>query len=514
MKRADVRSECFRQDRPGRIRPRARRPRLRAGLDRGHRRALADAGLPVVNVSDVTGFPEMMDGRVKTLHPARSTAASWRGARSRGLAAARAHGIGLVDLVWSTSIRSWRPPRSRRRLRRPDRADRHRRPEPGAGGGQELPDVLVVVSPADYAAVLAELDREAGRRRRSGSTSRAAFAHTGAYDTAIAGRRWRRDGRGRWTSSARRPVRWPRAPARRRAQDPRPALRRESAPARGLVLGRQPPTGSARPQVLQGKELSFTNLLDLDAAARIVLEFDEPAACVIKHTNPCGAATGATIAEAYVRAREADALAAFGGIVGLNRPIDELTPRRRSSRRSSRRWSRPAVDEAARAILATKANMRVVTGRLRGSAGRRVPRLRRELRSMLGALLVQERDQVMEARGAWPARAAVVTKRQPTPTSGRRCGLRGASGAREVEHRDLHRCHRTLAIGAGQMSRVDAVKVATAKAAGWDAEGAPAGRARSPRRTRSSRSATASMPWPRRAPRPSCSRAGRCATRK
>ena len=112
--------------------------------------------------------------------------------------------------------------------------------------------------------------------------------------------------------------------------------------------------------MLQGKELSFTNLLDLDAAARIVLEFDEPAAAVIKHTNPCGVATGASIAEAYVRAREADPLAAFGGIIGLNRPIDDDTARAIVSTFIEAVVA-PAVDDAARAVLATKTNLRVVT---------------------------------------------------------------------------------------------------------------------------------------------------------
>ena len=111
----------------------------------------------------------------------------------------------------------------------------------------------------------------------------------------------------------------------------------------------RPATGLGAPAVLQGKELSFTNLLDLDAAARIVLEFDEPAAAVIKHTNPCGAATGADDRRAYVRAREADPLAAFGGIVGLNRPLDADDGRARSSSTFIEAVIAPAVDDGARA---------------------------------------------------------------------------------------------------------------------------------------------------------------------
>ena len=156
------------------------------------------------------------------------------------------------------------------------------------------------------------------------------------------------------------------------------------------------PRASALRRSCKGKELSFTNLLDLDAAARIVLEFDEPAASVIKHTNPCGVATGATIAEAYVRAREADSLAAFGGIIGLNRPLDEDTARAIVSTFIEAVVA-PAVDDAARPILATKANLRVVVADFRTLADPR------EYRSILGAMLVQERDRVIEAQVPWPS---------------------------------------------------------------------------------------------------------------
>ena len=202
-----------------------------------------------------------------------------------------------------------------------------------------------------------------------------------------------------------------------------------------------PAAGLGAPDVLQGKELSFTNLLDLDAAARIVLEFDEPAAAVIKHTNPCGAATGATIAEAYVRAREADALAAFGGIIGLNRPVDADTARAIVSTFIEAVVA-PGVDDAARPILATKANLRMVVGAFGpladpgGAVG-----LRREIRSVLGALLVQERDQVVEARSPWPSEGLrVVTKRAAHRRRMAGAALRLAGdGSRQVEHRDLHR---------------------------------------------------------------------------
>ena len=230
-----------------------------------------------------------------------------------------------------------------------------------------------------------------------------------------------------------------------------------------------PATGLGAPAVLQGKELSFTNLLDLDAAARIVLEFGEPAAAVIKHTNPCGAATGATIAEAYVRARDADALAAFGGIIGLNRPIDEDTARAIVATFIEAVIA-PGVDDGARAILAAKTNMRVVVGDFASLAAHDAdPALRREIRSVLGALLVQERDQVVEGRTEWPADGLrVVTKRQPTAAEWQAMRFAWRVMAHVKSNTVIFTdAVRTLAMGAGQMSRVDAVKVAVAKASGW-----------------------------------------------
>jgi len=217
-------------------------------------------------------------------------------------------------------------------------------------------------------------------------------------------------------------------------------------------------------QILQGKELSFTNLLDLDSAARIVLEFSEPAATVIKHTNPCGAATGTSAADAYVRARQADALAAFGGIVGLNRPIDAETAQAITSTFIEAVIA-PSVDEAARPILARKANMRVVEVDFAALAAAAAP----ELRSILGAVLVQQRDVVAEAHHDWPSADAgelrVVTKRQPTEVEWRALRFAWRLCAHVKSNAVIFTSDsQTLAIGAGQMSRVDAVKTAVLKA--------------------------------------------------
>jgi len=212
---------------------------------------------------------------------------------------------------------------------------------------------------------------------------------------------------------------------------------------------------------LQGKELSYTNLLDLDAAARIVLEFSEPAAAVIKHTNPCGAATGANAADAYVRAREADALSAFGGIVALNRAIDLDAARAIVSTRIDAVIA-PSVDDVARAVLAQKSQMRVVTADFSQLAGAND----REVRSILGALLVQDRDRVPEASEPWPSSGLTVpTRRQPSTEEWRALRFAWRLCAHVKSNTVIFtREDRTVAIGAGQMSRVDAVQVARLKA--------------------------------------------------
>jgi phosphoribosylaminoimidazolecarboxamide formyltransferase/IMP cyclohydrolase len=435
----------------------------------GTAKALADAGLPVVNVSDVTGFPEMMDGRVKTLHPKIHGGILARRHHPEDLALARQHGIGLVDLV-VVNLYPFVETAAKPGIKFDDLIEQIDIGGPSLvrAASKNFRDVLIVVSPTDYDAVIAELDRDDGPTPAFRfELARRAFEHTGHYDMAIAstlGEVTVQDGD--FVRSAE---------ARSAKADHRDVLTLTGRKLRDLRYGENPhqpaawyslePAGLGEPAVLQGKELSFTNLLDLDAAARIVLEFDEPAAAVIKHTNPCGAATGATIAEAYVRARDADSLAAFGGIIGLNRSIDEDTARAIVSTFIEAVVA-PNVDDTARTILATKANLRVVVADFRELTSRR------EYRSILGALLVQDRDRVEEAQLPWPAAGLkVVTKRQPTAAEWQ--GMRFAW--RVMAHVKSNTviftdAVRTLAIGAGQMSRVDAVKVAVNKAGGWKGE--------------------------------------------
>src|SRR6185436_9024493 len=437
----------------------------------GTAKALADAGLPVVNVSDVTGFPEMMDGRVKTLHPKIHGGILARRSHPEDLALARQHGIGLVDLV-VVNLYPFVETAAKPEIKFDDLIEQIDIGGPSLvrAASKNFRDVLIVVSPKDYDAVIAELDKSGGPSPAFRfELARRAFEHTGAYDTAIASTLGEVKVEG---DDFARPSPKPQAPS---PQD----LVINAAKLRDLRYGENPhqpaawyalnpPAGLGAPSILQGKELSFTNLLDLDAAARIVLEFDEPSAAVIKHTNPCGVATGASIAEAYVRAREADSLAAFGGIIGLNRRLDEETARAIVSTFIEAVVA-PEVEDAARAILAAKANLRVVVADFRTVADTR------EYRSILGAMLVQERDRVSEAQLPWPTDGIkVVTKRQPTPDEWQAMRFAWRVMAHVKSNTVIFTDRaRTLAIGAGQMSRVDAVKVAVNKAGKWTGGEAP-----------------------------------------
>jgi phosphoribosylaminoimidazolecarboxamide formyltransferase / IMP cyclohydrolase len=436
----------------------------------GTARALSSAGLAVVAISDVTGFPEMMDGRVKTLHPNVHGGILARRHRPDDLAAIARHGIVPIDLV-CVNLYPFAQAAAR-----PGVAFDELVEEIDIGGpslvraaAKNFADVLVVVDPGDYDRVIGALAAPDGPRQSFRfDLARRAFAHTAAYDAMIAG-----------------------TLAGVRVDDERRTFSLDSAAGslpqtwqptlikiRDLRYGENPHQpgawygdGTGRwfggATVHQGKELSFTNLLDLDAAARLALEFTEPAAVVIKHTNPCGVATGATLATAYVRAREADSLSAFGGIVGLNRPIDVDTARALTATFIEAVIA-PGLAGAGEvlAVLGAKPNLRVVTATFDASGDR-------DARSILGAWLVQARDSVSEAAAGWPPPGPVetgavgprvVTRRAPTAEEWEalrfawRVAAHVKSNSVVFTGRDV-----TVAVGAGQMSRVDSVTAAVMK---------------------------------------------------
>jgi phosphoribosylaminoimidazolecarboxamide formyltransferase/IMP cyclohydrolase len=432
----------------------------------GTARALTGAGLPVIGIAEVTGVPEMLDGRVKTLHPKVHGGILARRHRADDRAALDAHGITPIDLV----VVNLYP--FRQAAERTDSAFDDLIEEIDIGGpslvraaAKNFRDVLVVVEPSDYGRVLEALAREGGPTPVFRfELARRAFAHTAAYDQMIAatldsvrvdevqGTFLRESPHG----SPLLPAVW--QPRLSKIRD----LRYGENPHQPGAWYAETPVGFGAATVHQGKELSFTNLLDLDAAARIALEFDEPAAVVIKHTNPCGVATGHTPAEAYARARDADALSAFGGIVGLNRPIDVETARQLTSTFIEAVVA-PGIEhlEQVLPILATKANLRVVTAEFADLAESR------DVRSVMGAWLVQVRDRVAEAWARWPGHEGVrvVTRRAPTEEEWQALRFAWRVCAHVKSNSVIFTtAAATVAVGAGQMSRVDAVRTAVMKA--------------------------------------------------
>jgi phosphoribosylaminoimidazolecarboxamide formyltransferase/IMP cyclohydrolase len=445
----------------------------------GTAKTLAEAGLPVTNVSDVTGFPEMMDGRVKTLHPKIHGGILARRHRPDDLDALRAQGVDLVDVV----VVNLYP--FAKAAADPETPFDELVEQIDIGGpsllraaGKNFRDVTVVVDPTDYPRVLEQLARPGGPTLEFRfELMKKAFAHTAQFDALVvatlAGITC--DGESFTRSGAAHPG----AQIRQLRYGENPHQRASWVSGHG-------PNRRVRWETHQGKELSFTNLLDLDAAARIALEFSEPAAVVIKHTNPCGVATGQRIAEAYGRARDADAVSAFGGIVGVNREIDDETAAALTSTFIEAVIA-PSFTSSAKTILGRKQNMRVVTAdfdemaKLPGSIESGGFVQGTEMRTILGGMLAQEPDRVTEARDPWPPdpsaidhRASdaerssairVVTKRQPTRDEWQALRFAWRVCAHVKSNTIVFTAaDRTLAIGAGQMSRVDAVKVAVMKA--------------------------------------------------
>jgi phosphoribosylaminoimidazolecarboxamide formyltransferase / IMP cyclohydrolase len=426
----------------------------------GTARALTAAGLAVTNVSAITGFPEMMDGRVKTLHPNVHGGILARRDHPDDLRAIAAHGIQPIDVV-VVNLYPFAETAKKPGVELDELIEQIDIGGPSMvrAAAKNFHDVLVVVHPSDYAQVLEALDRGPTSEFRYELMVKA-FAHTAEYDRTIAATLGEKRGADRVDLSLEkiRDLRYGENPHQPAAWYALGDGARAASGARG-VNGARGVTGArgfSRAEILQGKELSYTNLLDLDAAARIVLEFSEPAAAVIKHTNPCGAAIGSSPADAYVRARDADALAAYGGIVGLNRPIDAAAAEAIVSTFIEAVVA-PSVDAAAKPLLARKTNMRIVTADFSAFHDPSV-----EFRSILGAMLMQERDRVTEAREDWK----VVTKRAPTADEWEALRFAWRVCAHVKSNAVIFTsADRTLAIGAGQMSRVDAVNVAVMKAA-------------------------------------------------
>ncbi len=426
----------------------------------GTQRALADAGLPVLGVGDYTQAPEILGGRVKTLHPRIHGGILYR----RGLAAdeedARGRDILPIDLV----VVNLYPFREAVAAGRPFEACVE---EIDIGGpamvrsaAKNAAHVGVVVDPADY-------DRVAGEIEEGGGLSdatryllmRKAFAHTAAYDAAIA------EYLGARAAPDAAPARFPETLAAVYARERE--LRYGENPHQAAAFyraAREPEEPTvAFASVLQGKELSYNNLLDLEAALACVKEFDETACAIVKHNTPSGVAVAASAAEAFALARDCDPVSAFGGIVALNREVDAAAAKELTDLFLECVIA-PSYSAEARAALAAKKNLRLLESpRLSAPRGswRRRPEEARELRSVVGGLLAQDRDLgALRREDCRP-----MTRRAPTEREWKDL-LFAWKVVKHVKSNAIVFASgdRTVALGGGQTSRVESVKIAVMKA--------------------------------------------------
>jgi phosphoribosylaminoimidazolecarboxamide formyltransferase/IMP cyclohydrolase len=426
----------------------------------GTRKALAEARLPVREVADVTGFPEILDGRVKTLHPKIHGGLLYVRTNPEHAATVREQGIEPIDLV----VCNLYPFEAT--VARPGVTHEEIIENIDIGGpsmvrsaAKNYHDVAVVTDPGQYAAVLEELRANAGAlslatRERLAA---AAFARTAAYDRSISAYFARRLGADELPTIL--DLRFERQQTLRYGENPHQKAAFYVEPGR-------PKDSVAGADVLHGKELSYNNLLDLDSALNLVREFAEPAAVVIKHNNPCGAAIGATLAEAFRKAYEGDPLSAYGGVLAFNRELDEATALQITEpNRFVECLIAPDFEAAAFQVLTTRPSWKKSVRLLR--TGPLQPPERRpsslDYRRVDGGLLVQTRDLPTDDFAA----ARVVTKRPPTDAE--QADLRFAwLTCKHVKSNAivLAKGGMVVGVGAGQMSRVDSVQIAVRKAAG------------------------------------------------
>ena len=429
----------------------------------GTARLLADAGLAVTEVAEITGFPEMLDGRVKTLHPRIHGGLLARRDRPEHLAALREHGIGTIELL-VVNLYPFAKATARADCTLEDAIENIDIGGPAMlrAAAKNWADMTVLIDPADYAGVLAELQAGGVSRRTRFRLASKVFAHTAAYDGMIAGY-LSSLAEGAEQQPAEVPARddYPaictlqltRTQVLRYGENPHQsaAFYRDAAPAPGsLALWTQ----------LQGKALSYNNIADADAAWECVKTFDAPACVIVKHANPCGVAVGATLVEAYQKAWQTDPTSAFGGIIAFNRPLDEATARQiGDNKQFVEVMIAPEVTPAARDVLAPKQNLRVLEVPLPDPAAAGANAL--DLKRVGGGVLLQSPD----TKNVGPGELRVVTKRAPTPAQ--MDDLMFAwKVAKFVKSNAIVFCAggMTLGVGAGQMSRIDSARIASIKA--------------------------------------------------
>lgn len=414
----------------------------------GTAKLLREKGLTVRDVADLTGFPEMLDGRVKTLHPKVHGGLLAVRSNSQHQAQVKEHGIELIDMV-VVNLYPFENTASKRGVTWEELIENIDIGGPSMlrSAAKNFEDVTVVADAADYPAVLEELQRTSGSisRETRMRLARRAFAITAAYDSAISStlQKWGNEDLPESLHLNYRKLM---------------NLRYGENPHQKAALYRDPAAGgrglASAPQI-QGKELSFNNLVDLEAAWRLAQEFEEPVTVIIKHTNPCGAATGATLVESYQRALEVDPVSSFGSVIAFNRAVDGPTAEE-LARLFVEAVVAPGFEPQALERLAGKKNLRLLD--MSATAGDYCGLY---LKAVGGGVLVQTPDLLLSQPDQWRC----VTDRQPAPEEAQALWF----AWRVVKHVKSNaivfaRPGVLVGVGAGQMSRVDSVKLAATKA--------------------------------------------------
>jgi len=418
----------------------------------GTAKLLRDSGITVKDISDLTGFPEMLDGRVKTLHPKVHGGILHRRDNAGHRAAVEEHKIPAIDMV-VVNLYAFEKTAAKPGVHFDELIENIDIGGPSMirSAAKNFQDVAVVTSPADYNAIADEMSRSGGAlsKETKWRLAQKAFSTTAAYDSAIA-------------STLERIA----APDQSELPPPStfPATLRLSFHKRmDLRYGENPHqkaamyadnsgAGVAHAKQVQGKELSYNNIVDLQAAWDLAQDFDETVCAIIKHTNPCGTATGKTLAEAYLRALECDPVSAFGGVIGVNRPVDSAAAAE-MAKLFLEVIAAPSFDSAAKEIFASKKNLRLVE----------IPPGQQTwiLKNISGGMLVQDAD----LHKLSDSDLKVVTKRAPTPEE-KRALLFAWKVCKHVKSNAIlyARDGQTVGVGAGQMSRVDSCKIGAMKA--------------------------------------------------
>jgi phosphoribosylaminoimidazolecarboxamide formyltransferase / IMP cyclohydrolase len=418
----------------------------------GTAKLLRDAGIKVKDISDLTGFPEMLDGRVKTLHPKVHGGILHRRENAAHRSAVAEHGIQPIDMV-VVNLYAFEKTASKPGVPFDELVENIDIGGPSMirSAAKNFQDVAVVTSPADYDALAQEMANSSGQLSSATKwrLAQKAFATTAAYDSAIASTLERVNSNGH---SELRPQEGFPSTLRMSFQKTMDLRYGENPHQKAAMYSDGSGKGVANGHQLQGKELSYNNIVDMQAAWDLAQEFEEPVVAIVKHTNPCGTATGKTLLEAYKKALECDPVSAFGGVIGVNCVIDGETAEE-MAKLFLEVIAAPGFDDAAKAKFAAKKNLRLV--QVAPSDQKWV------LKNVSGGMLMQDAD----VRPLTEADLKVVTKRAPTPEE-KRALLFGWKVCKHVKSNAILyvRDGQTVGVGAGQMSRVDSCKIGAMKA--------------------------------------------------